>query len=259
MWFFSSDHHFDHSNIIDYTGRPFTNVNDMNDHLIRLWNATVRGGDTVVYAGDFTLYHKEDDVMYKFARHLNGNIIFLKGNHDYWLKGPAASRYLYHKKINGQQIATSHYPMRSWHGMRHGGWNLHGHTHALMAPLERQLDIGVDNAFKLLGQYRPFAFVEVAHFITKNLIAQFYDDNDDWFEVVCIDPTQVYNLGQGTWRSNFLILRHYYAQAVDGDKHPSSKDTYYITGKGKLSKAQVILHKKYFKQCFTPVLGRKDI
>jgi calcineurin-like phosphoesterase family protein len=162
-WFFTSDLHFGHRNIIQYTHRPFETVEQMDDHLIRMWNATVRGRDNVVHAGDLTLDHDPERVRYNYIRYLNGNIIFLKGNHDYWLKSAVEKRYLYHKKINGHFVAVGHFPMRSWQGKRKGGWNLHGHSHALLPPEPKQIDIGVDSAALILGQYRPFHFDEIKY------------------------------------------------------------------------------------------------
>jgi calcineurin-like phosphoesterase family protein len=167
MYWFTSDLHFDHAKIIEHTHRPFTTVEAMNSHLIRVWNEWVGPGDVVVVAGDVTLNSDPEYVRYAFLRYLHGNLIFLKGNHDYWIKGAANIRYLYHKKIDDQKVAVSHYPMRSWKASRYGGFNLHGHTHAMLKPWKNQLDIGVDNAKILLGEYRPFNMNEVKEIIGR--------------------------------------------------------------------------------------------
>jgi calcineurin-like phosphoesterase family protein len=158
MFFFTSDLHFDHTNIIKHCDRPFKTIDEMNEALIYYWNITVDCADIVIIAGDVTLHSNTELVYKKFLNHLKGNLILLRGNHDYWMK---EKRYLYHKKVMGQAVAVGHYPMRSWHNSSHGSWNLHGHSHGTMPPLYNQLDIGVDSAAKLLGQYRPFSFNEV--------------------------------------------------------------------------------------------------
>lgn len=170
MWYFTADLHLDHDNIIKHCHRTFKNVQEMNEHLIEQYAKTVKNGDNVVIAGDLTMYHKRDFVEWKWISRMPGNKIFLTGNHDYWMQ---KKRHLYHKKLNlsmgeSQYLAISHYPMRSWKNSVHGSWNLHGHSHGMLPPFQNQLDIGVDNAKKLLGEYRPFNFDEVKHFIENN-------------------------------------------------------------------------------------------
>lgn len=87
----SSDAHFGHHNIIKYTSRPFHSVEHMDREMIRRWNGRVKPGDTVYYLGDFCFrYAAIDDggveVLLRgseyYVSQLNGNIVFLKGNHD---------------------------------------------------------------------------------------------------------------------------------------------------------------------------------
>ena len=52
--FFTSDTHFDHKNIIRYCNRPFSSIEEMNNFLIKRWNATVGPDDTVFHLGDVT-------------------------------------------------------------------------------------------------------------------------------------------------------------------------------------------------------------
>lgn len=140
----------------------------MNEDLIVQWNKVVSVNDVVVIAGDSVWNARNyDDARNRFFRHLNGSIILIKGNHDHWLKSAQEKRYEYHKTINGQPISVTHYPGRSWWGMGRGGWNLHGHSHSILEPWHNQLDVGVDNAAKLLGKYRPFSFNAVKYFIEK--------------------------------------------------------------------------------------------
>ena len=113
-WFFTADHHFAHKNIIKHCNRPFDSIEEHDEILIQRWNAVVRGQDVIIIAGDFTL---NKTVALEYQKRLNGNKIFLKGNHDKWLK---EKRYIYHKKIKGQHIAVCHYPMESWQNSCHG-------------------------------------------------------------------------------------------------------------------------------------------
>jgi calcineurin-like phosphoesterase family protein len=77
--FFTSDSHFGHARIIELSGRPFANVDEMNETLIQKWNAVVGLRDTVYHLGDFCMGPKETVFLRK---RLNGKIILIKGNHD---------------------------------------------------------------------------------------------------------------------------------------------------------------------------------
>lgn len=85
MSWFTSDTHFNHANIIKFCGRPFKDVFDMNDKLIKNWNARVKENDTVYCIGDFcfrggTQGGKSPAQI--FEDQLNGKIIHIRGNHD---------------------------------------------------------------------------------------------------------------------------------------------------------------------------------
>jgi len=81
--FATADMHMGHSNILIYSNRPFRNCDDMNRQFIDNWNMRVKPEDLVFHVGDFVFKSgpncaKAEDWIKK----LNGNIIFIKGNHD---------------------------------------------------------------------------------------------------------------------------------------------------------------------------------
>lgn len=51
--FFTADTHFNHANILEYTNRPFLNVEEMDLEMIYRWNSVVRKNDLVFHLGDF--------------------------------------------------------------------------------------------------------------------------------------------------------------------------------------------------------------
>ena len=52
MIFFTADTHFGHNNVIRFCNRPFSSAAEMDEVMIRNWNARVTGGDTVYILGD---------------------------------------------------------------------------------------------------------------------------------------------------------------------------------------------------------------
>jgi calcineurin-like phosphoesterase family protein len=77
---FTSDLHFGHANIIEYSRRPFRNVDDMNHALIERWNALVQPADTVWVLGDVAMGRIVDTLP--LVSRLAGHKLLLAGNHD---------------------------------------------------------------------------------------------------------------------------------------------------------------------------------
>ncbi len=76
-----ADTHFGHANIIKYCNRPFANVDEMNEELIRRWNAVVNPQDTVLHLGDVGFHYSS---LFKIIPRLNGGLKRLvRGNHDW--------------------------------------------------------------------------------------------------------------------------------------------------------------------------------
>ena len=76
----TSDLHLGHDNIIKYCNRPFQSVEDMDSTLINNWNTTISTSDDVLFLGDLAMADKEQTITY--FNKLNGNIVFIRGNHD---------------------------------------------------------------------------------------------------------------------------------------------------------------------------------
>jgi len=130
MIYFTSDHHFFHSNIIDYCGRPFKNVENMNKTMAIRWNQVVKPNDVVYHLGDFALAKKDDDISFFYD--LNGDIILIKGNHDRHIKR-FKDRFVF--VTNQQQIIyKNHNFFMSHRCVTTTYWDsgtiyLHGHRH----------------------------------------------------------------------------------------------------------------------------------
>lgn len=155
----TSDHHFGHENIISHCNRPFTSAHDMDEILIKNWNAVVPTNGIVYYLGDFTFHTQIHRINYLVER-LNGQIRLIPGNHDkYFLKKfdrfsskvkekitiyppyHTETFSFYNKKF---YVVMMHFPIERWDRMHHGSFHLHGHCHGTMPDLKHRADVGVD-------------------------------------------------------------------------------------------------------------------
>ena len=151
MYFFTSDEHYQHANIIKYCNRPFENVFEMDKELIRRHNEVVKDNDIVVHAGDFMMGNKA--FAAKYIDQLKGSHIFIKGSHDRWLKD---APQIWEKSIEHTHIVVCHYSMRVWPKSHYGSWQLYGHSHGGLEPIGKQWDIGVDN-----NNFYPVSFEQL--------------------------------------------------------------------------------------------------
>jgi calcineurin-like phosphoesterase family protein len=132
QYWFTSDEHYFHKNIIKFCDRPFENVIEMNNVLINNFNSVVQNNDITIHAGDFSL-GKEIET-YNLIKQLNGTHIFLKGSHDRWSK-KRKDNQIWEKRINGDTIIVCHYCMRTWSKSHYNSWHLYGHSHGKLKPI----------------------------------------------------------------------------------------------------------------------------
>lgn len=172
---FTSDLHFWHKNILGYTKRPFSSVEEMNECIVNIWNSQVSSKDTTYHLGDFAFNSNLEEVT-KLLRRLNGSKIMILGNHDREgfyrrIADDNHTRILevtHYKetKHEKKKLILSHFPFRSWHNMHYGSYNLHGHCHGNLPPQGKQLDVGVDNALNVLGEFRLFTWDDIHKFMS---------------------------------------------------------------------------------------------
>ena len=126
----TSDTHFCHANIIKYCNRPFKDVNEMNEELIRRWNAVVGKNDIVHHLGDFCFGKKEN--ICEILPKLNGKIDLVLGNHDHHKIGfyyEAGFHRVYDKPVVLRNFfILSHAPLE-WVDNTGVYCNLFGHVH----------------------------------------------------------------------------------------------------------------------------------
>lgn len=157
--------------------RDFNSVEEMNNTIIDNINNCVMLDDIFFILGDITFGHPYN--LYDLRNKINcKNIYIILGNHDRNLRDnkPIKSKthgliypqnlfieVINHKEIyvGEQKIVMNHFAFRVWNQSHHGSWNLYGHSHGSLKSIGKQLDVGIDNAFNILGEYRPFSFDEI--------------------------------------------------------------------------------------------------
>lgn len=175
----------------------------MTEHLIAQINKYVQQDDVLYFLGDWTF--GGIDKIWKFRQRLNVRTIHLiYGNHDTAIKKNRELLILEHEiaflppgetaehfkgwpvdiripaqelfttcqdrletTIDGQMFVLDHYSMQVWNGSHKGVMMVFGHSHSSLQGIGRSMDVGVDNAFKLFGEYRPFSVAEVIEILSK--------------------------------------------------------------------------------------------
>lgn len=166
---FTSDLHFGHANIIQYSGRPFRDVGHMNWALIERWNALVQPADTVWVLGDVAMGRIVDTLP--LVGQLAGHKRLLAGNHDRCWDGhgPRAAEWIdryedagfeeIHQgsidlNVGGHDVLACHFPYRGdsqdedrypeARPIDEGRWLLHGHVHEQWRQHDHMINVGCD-------------------------------------------------------------------------------------------------------------------
>ena len=172
--FFTSDTHFCHRNIMKYCNRPFADIYEHDNELIRRWNEKVPEDGIVFHLGDVGF--ASNKVIHEILEQLNGKIYLVVGNHD-WRSIVKQQGWRFEEmtqqinmKVGDQHIILNHYPLLCFSGVYQPNptWQLYGHVHSgpystqgLDGPRLRmcyttQYDVGVDN-----NNFTPISYKEV--------------------------------------------------------------------------------------------------
>lgn len=136
MIYYISDTHFYHEKIIERCKRPYANIKEMNEDIIRKWNNKIKSTDDVYFLGDFSLKCTLEESI-ALAKRLNGRKHFIKGNHDKieFLEALKNEKiiedYAVYKEIddNDRKVVLFHYPIEDWNGLYKGSYHIFGHIH----------------------------------------------------------------------------------------------------------------------------------
>lgn len=130
--FFVSDTHFGHAKICQFLSedgsklRPWDDIEQMNEDMVRIWNEVVRPQDKVYHLGDVVINRKYLPILER----LNGDKVLVKGNHDIF---PLKDYVKYFRDIRAYHVVDnlicSHIPVHPDSKGRFRG-NVHGHLHS---------------------------------------------------------------------------------------------------------------------------------
>lgn len=179
----SSDFYAFHRNLCKGTStwsdtsqcRDFKDEIEMTEYLAYQINKYVYPDHLLIHCGDWSFGGKENVLRFRHKLSCQ-NIINIEGNHDHHRKefGMAVlyNHFLEYKQIGyyqfqGEKIVCTHYPNLIWHQSHRGSRNMFGHVHGSNKGVGRSLDVGIDNAFKLFGEYRPFSLREALDICDK--------------------------------------------------------------------------------------------
>lgn len=175
--FFTADTHFGEQKVLEMNSRPFHDVKEMDEELIRRWNETVPEDAVVFHLGDFgkCSYLRGHELI----KTLHGRKYLVLGNHDRnticrghasMFEGVSQQMLL---DVDGQEILLNHCPLLCYPDLSRSAWQLFGHVHSGphnrngydLARLEHllpfQYDVGVDNNdFKPVSLERIFMIMK---------------------------------------------------------------------------------------------------
>lgn len=201
MPFFTSDLHINHRSILKYTTRSsalgfpqqgedeeveegvlMQRIAVHNDWVLKRINETVSPSDHLYILGDL-FFGDQWLAAYWIDQIRTRHRIFVSGNHDdkmvefyQWSElFEEVHQHRMQAKINGHMYVLDHHPIVEWNRGHKGALHLHGHCHGNFdyksANLhdKKILDVGWDNAVKVLGEYRPFSLAEVEAYMADRV------------------------------------------------------------------------------------------
>lgn len=164
---FWSDTHFGHKKIIEFSNRPFANLDHMHDEMAKRFAAVTKPGDVVVWCGDISFVGSVAlrEIMKRYKHTYN---ILVVGNHDIdrdgRLRKPLEELFdEIHVTLTFGKYVVTHHP---WTNMLPPGMvNIHGHMHDRPFSMKDHLCACVE-----LTNYAP---VSLSYLIDKGIEDEF--------------------------------------------------------------------------------------
>ena len=196
LWF-TSDTHYNHSNICrattrwtdaDSVTRDFASLDKMNEELVYWINHNVAQDDILIHLGDWSFGGFENIKAFR-DRIICQNIHLVLGNHDGHIEKnkdnicsifSSVNHYVKldlrrpSQKGKGQvdrfSFVLCHFPIASWDGMNDETIHLHGHVHLperLRVADGKAMDVGVDG-----NSLEPIDLDSILRIMSKQPIAK---------------------------------------------------------------------------------------
>lgn len=136
MKYFTSDWHLGHANILKFSKRPFSSVEEMDRTIISNLLEIIQPDDEIYHLGDLASSKKAaDDFFDRLPRKCRFH--WIRGNHDkvfsQFRKNCASQSNLKEITINNNGKKTTvtlcHYPLITWNKSHYNHWQLYGHHH----------------------------------------------------------------------------------------------------------------------------------
>jgi calcineurin-like phosphoesterase family protein len=193
-WWLTSDWHLGHANIASPNTsqwkkgfRDFRSLEHMDSTIIDNINQYVDEDDVIVNLGDIVFGGHIKTPEYRRKIRCK-NIILFRGNHDKHIDNykdfftTILGAALIHMPDNSGRkwpIYCHHSACRVWEGSHKGYLHAYGHSHSTLewSPNGKSMDVGIDNAYRILGVYRPFSVQEFVNLMEVRKIA-FHDHHD---------------------------------------------------------------------------------
>ena len=145
--FYIGDWHYSHENAIRFDNRPYNNVYEMNEDLIRRWNSVVGDDDTVYVLGDMFWCNASQAIP--VLDQLKGKKVLVKGNHDRCHDNKFKNKFerivdYLEIEDDGRRVVLCHYPIPCFKNHFYGWYHLYAHVHTsfewnMMESIKREM------------------------------------------------------------------------------------------------------------------------
>lgn len=161
-----ADTHFNHGFMAKMRG--FKTIVEHDEHIIKIWNETVRHKDIVYFLGDFCMKRTK---FKEYLQRLNGKIVFVGGNHDSStiFKDVTDELHGFTGVLSKNGIFFTHIPVHPIELSYRIRGNVHGHLHENKINDPRYICVSCEHL-----DYKP---IEVETVI-KQLEKQMHESNN---------------------------------------------------------------------------------